>query len=119
MTAKLELDEAVPDYLEWLLKTKGLKIEKIEKSDDKIEPSKESMDLIKIQELEQTKELLVHLTNKLFKKIEDLEKREECKNQKINTDEKVQNGSLEKREECKIEFTDLSWYREKLNSKNP
>lgn len=117
MSPKLELDEAVPDYLEWLLKSKGLKIEKIEKSGDKTEPSKESMDLIKIQELEQTKELLVHLTNKLFKKIEILEKREESENQKLKTDEHVQSESLEKREECNIEFTDLSWYREKLNSK--
>ena len=119
MTPKLELDEAVPDYLEWLLKSKGLRFEKIGKSGDKIEPSKESMDMIKIQELEQTKELLVHLTNKLFAKIESLEKREESENQKIKTDEEVQNESLDKREECKIEFTDLSWYREKLNSKKP
>jgi hypothetical protein len=119
MTSELELDEAVPDYLEWLLKAKGLKIEKIKKSDDKIESYKESMDMIKIQELEQTKELLVHLNNKLFKKIDSLEKREETENQKIKTEEKVQSESLEKKEECKIEFTDLSWYREKLNSKKP
>ncbi len=26
-TPKLELDESVPDYVNWLLKTKGLKIE--------------------------------------------------------------------------------------------
>ena len=116
MTSELELDETVPDYLEWLLKSKGLKIEKI-KTDDKTESHKESMDMIKIQELEQTKELLVHLNNKLFKKIESLEKREESKNQPME-EEKVQNESLEKREECKIEFTDLSWYKEKLNSKN-
>jgi hypothetical protein len=119
MTPELELDEAVPDYLEWFLKEKGLKIEKIKKSDDKIESSNESMDMIKIQELEQTKELLVHLNNKLFKKIDSLEKREDSKNQKIETEEKVQSESLEKREECKIEFTDLSWYKEKLNSKKP
>ncbi|MFB5614424.1 MAG: hypothetical protein ACE5RI_04925 [Candidatus Nitrosomaritimum yanchengensis] len=117
MTPKLELDEAVPDYLEWLLKTKGLKIEKIKKSDDKIESQNESIEMIKIQELEQTKELLVHLTNKLFKKIESLEKKVESENQKIKIEEKEQSDTLEKREECKIEFTDLSWYREKLNSK--
>ena len=117
MAPKLELEEAVPDYLEWLLKTKGLKIEKIKKSDDKIGSYHESADMIKIQELEQTKELLVHLTNKLFKKIEDLEKKAESKNQKTETEEKAQSECLEKREECKIEFTDLSWYRDKLNSK--
>jgi len=119
MIPKLELDEAVPDYLEWLLKTKGLKIEKIKTSDDKIETHNESAEMIKIQELEQTKELLVHLTNKLFNKIDSLEKREESENQKIKTEEKIQNETLEKKEECKIEFTDISWYKEKLNSKKP
>ena len=48
MTPKLELDEAVPDYLEWLLKNKGLKLEKIEKDDSKIESSEDSMEMIKI-----------------------------------------------------------------------
>ena len=69
-------------------------------------------------ELEQTKELLVHLTNKLFKKIESLEKKEEVKSQ-IETEEKAQSDTVEKREECKIEFTDLTWYRERLNGKKP
>ena len=115
MTSKLELDEAAPDYLEWLLKTKGLEIEKLKKSVDKIESYNESMDMVKIQELE----LLVHLTNKLFKKIESLEEREETENQKIEADEKVQSDSLEKKEECKIEFTDLTWYKERLNGKKP
>lgn len=118
MTPKLELDEAVPDYLEWLLKNKGLKLEKIEKDDSKIESSEDSMEMIKIQELEQTKELLVHLTNKLFKKIESLEKKVEVESQ-IETEEKAQSDTVEKREECKIEFTDLTWYRERLNGKKP
>lgn len=118
MTPKLELDEAVPDYLEWLLKNKGLKLEKIAKDESKIESSEDSMEMIKIQELEQTKELLVHLTNKLFKKIESLEKKEEVKSQ-IETEEKAQSDTVEKREECKIEFTDLTWYRERLNGKKP
>ncbi len=119
MNPELELDEAVPDYLEWLLKTKGLKIEKIEKYDDKIEPYNESMDMIKIQELEQTKELLVHLTNKLFNKIESLEKKEKSETQKIKTKKKVQSKRLKKKEGSKIVFSDLSWYRDKLNSKKP
>jgi hypothetical protein len=119
MTSKLELDEAAPDYLEWLLKTKGLEIEKLKNSVDKIESINESMDMIKIQELEQTKEFLVHLTNKLFKKIESLEERQATENQKVEAEEQVQSDFLEKREECKIEFTDLTWYKEKLNRKNP
>jgi hypothetical protein len=116
ITPKLELDESIPDYVNWLLKTKGLKIEKIEKSDDKTKQYNESMD-IKISELQETKELLVRLTNQLFNKIETLEKKEESENQKIKTKEKVQSESLEKKEVSKIVFSDLSWYREKLNSK--
>ena len=116
ITPELELDESIPDYLNWLLKTKGLKTEKIEKSDDKIESYNESMD-IKIHELQETKELLVRLTNQLFTKIESLEKKEGFENQKIKTKEKVQSESLEKKEESKMVFSDLSWYREKLNSK--
>lgn len=116
ITPELELDESIPDYLNWLLKTKGLKTEKIEKSDDKIESYNESMD-IKIHELQETKELLVRLTNQLFNKIESLEKKEGFENQKIKTKEKVQSESLEKKEESKMVFSDLSWYREKLNSK--
>ncbi|MDX1441896.1 MAG: hypothetical protein R3237_05505 [Nitrosopumilaceae archaeon] len=117
MTPKLELDEAAPDYLEWLLKTKGIEIEKLKKSVDRIESYNESMDLVKIQELEQTKELLVHLTNKLFKKIESLEKKEQVENPKIETEEKTFDDNPKERETCKIEFTDLTWYRERLNGK--
>ena len=116
MRPKLKSDEPIPDYLNWLLKSKGLRIEKIEKSDEKIEPCDESMDIIKIRELEQIKELLVGLTNELFNKIESLEKKEESKNQKIKTKEKPQNENVEEKEECKIVFSDLSWYKEKLNN---
>ena len=118
LSPKLKLDESAPDYLEWLLKTKGLELEKLKKSVDKIDSYNESMDMVKIEELEQTKELLVHLTNKLFKKIESLEEKE-AENQKIEAEEKVEPEPVEKREECKIEFTDLTWYREKLNAKKP
>ncbi len=115
MDPKLELDEA-PDYLEWLLKTKGIELDKLKKSVDKVDSDDKSMDMIKIQELEQTKELLVHLNNKLFKKIESLEAKVNSENQ-IEAEEKTE--TPEKREECKIEFTDLTWYREKLNAKKP
>ena len=118
MTTKLELDDAVPDYLEWLLKRKGLKLEKI-KPHDKIESESESMEKLKIQEVEETKELLVHLTNKLFEKIESLEKREEIESKKTEMLEETQSDVPEIREECKIEFTDLGWYRDMLNGKKP
>ncbi len=114
---KLELEDAAPDYLEWLLKTKGLEIDKLKKSVDKVDSINESMDMLKIQELEQTKELLVHLNNKLFKKIESLEKRES--ETQLEAEEKAESDKVEKREECKIEFTDLTWYRERLNAKKP
>ena len=117
MDPKLELDEA-PDYLEWLLKTKGIELEKLKKSVDKVDSYDKSMDMIKIQELEQTKELLVHLNNKLFKKIESLEAKVNSEDQ-IEAEEKAKTDTEEKREECKIEFTDLTWYREKLNAKKP
>ena len=81
MDPKLELDEA-PDYLEWLLKTKGIELDKLKKSIDKVDSDDKSMDMIKIQELEQTKELLVHLNNKLFKKIESLEA-------KVNSEDQI------------------------------
>lgn len=106
MRPEIKSDEPLPDYLNWLLKSNGLRIEKIEKSNERIEPSRELMDIIKIRELEQTKELLVGLTNELFNKIEILEKKKESKAEEFET-----------REECKIEFSDLSWYTEKLDSK--
>jgi hypothetical protein len=128
MRPEIKSDEPLPDYLNWLLKSNGLRIEKIEKSNEGIEPSSESMDIIKIRELEQTKELLVGLTNELFNKIEILEKKKATENHQIKTKEKSQSKNMEKkkeskseefetREECKIEFSDLSWYTEKLDSK--
>jgi len=117
MTPKLELDESIPEYLEWLLKSKGLKIEKIEKPDDEFAPDNKSVDNSNTLELEQTRELFVRLTNQLLNKIESLEKKEESRHLKIETKEKVQSEKLEKKEESKIVFSDLSWYKEKLNSK--
>ena len=117
MDPKLELDEA-PDYLEWLLKTKGIELDKLKKSVDKVDSDDKSMDMIKIQELEQTKELLVHLNNKLFKKIESLEAKVNSEDQ-IEAEEKAKTDTEEKREECKIEFTDLTWYRDCLLYTSP
>ena len=117
MIPELDLDESIPDYVKWLLKSKGFKIEKVEESENIVQQYNQPMDVNNIRELEQTREMFVRLTNQLLNKIESLEKKEELKNQKIKTKEKNQNKSLEKKEECKIVFSDLSWYREKLNSK--
>lgn len=116
MIPELELDESIPDYVKWLLKSKGFKIEKVE-SDNKVQQYSQPMDVNNIRELEQTREMFVRLTNQLLNKIESLEKKEESEKQKIKTKEKKQNKSVEKKEECKIVFSDLSWYREKLNAK--
>lgn len=117
MNYHLESDESIPEYLNWLLKSKGLRVEKIEKSDDKPEPYDESLEIIKIRELEQTKELLLGLTNELFNKIEEVEKEDKTENQEIKTEEKVQSKPGEEKEETKIVFSDLTWYRNKLNGK--
>ena len=113
MNYQLESDESIPQYLHWLLKSKGLRVEKIEKSEDKIEPYDESLEIVKIRELEQTKELLMGLTKELFNKIESVEKKDESENQEIKTVE----SKSEEEKESKIVFSDLTWYREKLNGK--
>ena len=113
MNYQLESDESIPEYLHWLLKSKGLRVEKIEKSEDKIEPYDESLEIVKIRELEQTKELLMGLTKELFNKIESVEKKDESENQEIKTVE----SKSEEEKESKIVFSDLTWYREKLNGK--
>ena len=113
MNYQLESDESIPEYFHWLLKSKGLRVEKIEKSEDKIEPYDESLEIVKIRELEQTKELLMGLTKELFNKIESVEKKDESENQEIKTVE----SKSEEEKESKIIFSDLTWYREKLNGK--
>ena len=89
----------------------------MEKSKDKIKLL-ETKNTFKSCELEQTQELLVGLTNELFNKIEKLEKKEKSKDEEIDIKkEKSENEEINSpKEESKIEFTDLSWYREKLDS---
>ena len=68
---------------------------KSENPEEKSSQSKEeSIDMIKIRQLEQKQELLVGLTNLLFKKFEELHPTQKY---------------------SKFEFTDLSWYK-KLGS---
>ena len=116
LTEQLELDESLPEYFNWVLKSKGLKVVKMGKPDEKIEPIMEPRDILKTRELEQTLELLVNLTDTLFNKIEKLEKKEKSKNKKMNTQEKLEKKKPQKKEPCKIVFSDISWYKEKLNN---
>jgi len=111
---QLESDESIPEYLNWLLKSKGLRVEKIENSDDKIEPDDESVENFKIRELEQTKELLMGLTKELLNKIESVETKKESESQELKTEK---SKDKEEKEESKIVFSDLTWYRNKLNGK--
>ena len=111
---QLESDESIPEYLNWLLKSKGLRVEKIENSDDKIEPEDESAENFKIRELEQTKELLMGLTKELLNKIESVETKKESESQELKTEK---SKDKEEKEESKIVFSDLTWYRNKLNGK--
>lgn len=107
MAYESEIDEIIPNYITWLLKLRGLKIVKIEKSDEKIDPIKESVDIIKRRELEQIQVLLVGLTHKLADKIEEMNSTKE--DSKVKEMNQIKEGS-------KFEFADISWYRKQLDN---
>ena len=118
MAYESEIDETIPNYITWLLKSKGLKIVKVEKSDEKIDPIKESVDIIKRRELEQIQVLLVGLTHKLADKIKEINStKEDSKVEEMNPTK--ENSKIEEKnqikEGSKFELADLSWYRKKLN----
>ena len=88
----------------------------MEKYNQKNHSFKETTDDIKRCEFEQTQELLVGLTNKLFEKVEKMN----AKTKESKTDERilVDKSSQEEEEnkETKIVFSDLSWYKDKLEN---
>ena len=90
----------------------------MEKSKEKIKLIKESKNVLKRRELEQTQELLVGLTNELFNKIEKMEKKETSENKEFDTGKETSESDEinTPKEKSKIEFSDLSWYRNKLDS---
>ena len=69
---------------------------------------------IKQRELEQTQELLVGLTQELFNKTEELESKKKTENAGESKEE-FGEKEVEPQGQTKIEFTDLSWYQEKLD----
>ena len=88
----IDPEEGVSEFLTEALKSKGIEnvVSEIpNENSNKIE-DKESLDFFKIRQIEQKQELLVGLTNLLFKKFE-----ENHPTQKYS----------------KFEFTDLSWYK--------
>jgi hypothetical protein len=90
-------------------------------SEEKMMLNRELRDEMKRREQEQTHELLVGITNELFEKVEKLSAKEKSRAKKI-TREKSKSPKRDSSKKSKIEFTDLSWYREKLaasGEKNP
>lgn len=87
-------------------------------SEEKISIERKLRDDIKRREQEQTQELLVGLTNELFEKVEKMsaKKKSNAENTAVEKSESQETTSSEA--ESKIEFSDLSWYREKLASKD-
>jgi len=77
---------------------------------------KEATDDIKRREFEQTQELLVGLTNELFEKVEKIN----AKTKESKTDEVIlvdkSSQDEEESKETKIVFSDLSWYKKKLEN---
>lgn len=119
MTNELEYEKILPDYINWFLKSKGLKIERDDNNEVGNNPIKESENILKHRESEQVQELLVGLTNELFNKIEQINpSNEEGNNEEkdLVADDPIIEEPNPMREECKIEFSDISWYKEKLGS---
>jgi dGTP triphosphohydrolase len=92
----------------------GCKI--MEKNSQKNHSFKETTDAINLREFEQTQELLVGLTNELFEKVEKMNsKTKESKTvERILVDKSSQEE--EENKETKIIFSDLSWYKKKLEN---
>ena len=104
-----------------LVKTKALANGIIKDSEEKIKPIEEPEVVLKHREFEQTQELLVGLTNELFDQVEKMSTPKKKPNgQKTSTPKEKPNGQKmsTSKEKSKIEFTDLSWYRKKLEDKN-
>ena len=86
-------------------------------SEEKILIDRKLRDDIKRREQEQTQELLVGLTNELFEKVEKLSAKKKSNTKKITKEKSEFQKTNYSNVESKIEFADLSWYREKLASK--
>jgi hypothetical protein len=86
-------------------------------SEEKTSIERKLRDDIKRREQEQTQELLVGLTNELFEKVEKMSAKKKS-NAENTAVEKSESQTTSGGAESKIEFSDLSWYREKLASKD-
>ena len=87
----LEDEEGMCEFLDRVLKSKGYENAVTQVTEEKTEQKTDnSIDVIKIRQLEQKQELLVGLTNMLFKKFEAMHPTKKY---------------------SKFEFTDISWYK--------
>ena len=103
--------EILPDYINWYLRSKGLTINH-GNNPRKIETIEESNKIKKTREQEQTQQLLIALTEELFNQIEELNK-----SQELTTKKAIPKKKTYSKPGSKIVFTDLSWYRKKLEKK--
>ena len=106
-------EEFLPDLQSALLKSKDYANEATELNDETIIHDGESRVEMKRREQEQKQELLVALTNELFEQVEKISAKKPKSTR--NTKSKPQEKSTTKK--SKIEFTDLSWYKSKLEDK--
>ncbi len=112
---------SIMGMVEKIVKTKALINGIIKESEEKLKPIEEPEVVLKHREFEQTQELLVGLTNELFDQVEKMSTpKKKPKGKKTSTPKKKPNGQKmsTSKEKSKIEFTDLSWYRKKLEDKN-
>lgn len=104
--------EILPCYQFPILESKIFLDEENELTLEKIPHDRKLRDDMKRREQEQTQNLLIGLTNELFEKIERINKmKNENKNKVTKSEDKETFNQIHK-----FEFTDISWYREKLYS---
>ena len=103
-TQILDPEENVSDFV-----NKNIKLEEFQQDNEKFSEEtsgqmtvEEPISPFKLRQLEQKQQLLVGLTNILFKKLEEMNPEEE--------NSPVEETKSE-RKYAKIEFTDISWYK--------
>ena len=114
MDHEVEHEKSLPEYVRWFLKSKGLTVVEAKKSQIQIVPIKDTQEVLKHREVEQTQELLVCLIQELFNKIDQMESSQDFKRERFENTSESQTEDVIPKKEAKIEFADLSWYRKKL-----
>jgi len=105
------------EMTEPIVQTKALINGIIKITEENLKPIEEPEVVLKHREFEQTQKLLVGLTNELFDQVEKMSNPKEKSNgQKMSNPKEKSNGQKmsTSKEKSKFEFTDLSWYKKKL-----